>query len=258
MPHVPNHREDRRVSAGPVSGGVLNKTDPTKPYKDKAIGLAANTLLGSGGAGAATAAGAPMAAVGTPLMGALSNAGAMASGLLSAPVLGPLALFGGLGKLFNIFSEGTTNVEDKANEVYQAVTDKEMKVGNRTYRQPKQLAGGTNMVAPMTLPEDPFNNMAMKLQEGASEIPPMQMPMSVQVPEGLPGPTMGGRIVNSPYNFVPPTDPKPNVPGVLGGYQFGGPLAGKNPVKVEQKITATYGEGGPDVKSTEVPMMFSF
>jgi len=127
MPHAPNHqqRQDRRVSSGPTTGGSITLDNDPYGAKNmamnavaapvsKAIGSAMPTALGGGGAGLATL----------------------------APLAGPLAIAGIAGKVFNWWNEGTTDVQNQAQELAQSVTDQ----NKRTMRAPMQYARGINDV----------------------------------------------------------------------------------------------------------------
>lgn len=131
MAHVPNHteREDRRVSATPKQGGKLTLNSDPYGIKGQAIG-AVTAPIAKG----------VSSAIGSAMPAALGGGGAGMAAL--TPLMGPLALAGIAGKVFGFFNEGTPDVKEQAQEMYQAVTDD----SKRAMRAPMQYAKGIDYV----------------------------------------------------------------------------------------------------------------
>jgi len=132
-----NQRQDRRVSTGPNTAGMVPRDDDPMGIKKMAINAMGKPITNALG-GAMEAGMVPVAEaakVGAPT---LSNMAASGFPVLP-PMLGPLALAGIAGKVFNWWNQGTPNVQDKAQIAYDAVTGE----GQRTMRSPMQYAAGT-------------------------------------------------------------------------------------------------------------------
>ena len=173
MSHAPNHqqRQDRRVSSGPTTGGSI--TLDSDPYGAKSMAM--------------NAVAAPVTkAIGGAISNALPSAATAASTVL--PFMGPLALAGIAGKIFGFFNEGTTDVQNQAQELAQSVTDQ----GQRTMRAPMQYNSGTPSAKGMTSHFDYVKNRYLTVDEMNSAMarPPVlavtPTPADYKLPPGAP------------------------------------------------------------------------
>ena len=156
MPHAPNHqqRQDRRVSGGPNQASTLTLNDDPYGIKSKAVSIAGNAI------------GAPVTkAIGSAMPTALGGGGAGLAAL--TPLMGPLALAGIAGKVFGFFNEGTTDVQNQAQELAQSVTDQ----NKRTMRAPMQYAKGVDNVDDLYDKKEEMKRLRM-MREG-TDYPPL-------------------------------------------------------------------------------------